>query len=592
MLDNKKEVISEKLIAKELRAIIRDKDIRTVFQPIINLKNARILGYEALSRGPKGTFFEDPLKMFSIAREYDMLFDLEKVCREKALHVARNLKEDDKLFINIDPHVIYDHNFQGGITKEFIDSLPISHENIVIELTEKTSIQDYNGFKAVLDHYKDQGYQIAIDDTGAGYSGLQSIIAISYDYIKLDHFLIRNIDQDPLKLALLEVFIKFSRKINSKIIAEGIETEDELNTLINMGIDYGQGYFIAPPTIKLKRDLGISKYIIDNNKIKKKSLIGVIIGELAKREITISEDTKTNKVVDIFEKHQNLQSLVVLKNNKAIGLIMRDRLYFRLGTKYGYSVFMDRAIKLIMDQNPLIVDFNTPIEEVSNQAMSRGFDDVYDCIIVTKNQKYSGIVSIRVLLDKFSKIKIEHAKNLNPLTNLPGNLIIEREVSERINNQEVFSVLYLDLDNFKSYNDCYGYKKGDEMIDFTARVLTEAVKLSGNKSDFVGHIGGDDFVIITTPEKDEIISQAIINRFDKEVKKFFNKRDIESSYIITKDRQGELSKTPLVSISIAIVSNKKRRIDSHLKVSDIAAEVKKYVKEKSGSNFMRDKRKG
>ncbi|WP_018247603.1 EAL domain-containing protein [Orenia marismortui] len=592
MFDNKKKVISEKLIAKELRAIIRDKDIRTVFQPIINLKNARILGYEALSRGPKGTFFEDPLKMFSIAREYDMLFDLEKVCREKALHVARNLKEDDKLFINIDPHVIYDHNFQGGITKEFIDSLPISHENIVIELTEKTSIQDYNGFKAVLDHYKDQGYQIAIDDTGAGYSGLQSIIAISYDYIKLDHFLIRNIDQDPLKLALLEVFIKFARKINSKIIAEGIETEDELNTLINMGIDYGQGYFIAPPTIKLKRDLGISKYIIDNNKIKKKSLIGVIIGELAKREITISEDTKTNKVVDIFEKHQNLQSLVVLKNNKAIGLIMRDRLYSRLGTKYGYSVFMDRPIKLIMDQNPLIVDFNTPIEEVSNQAMSRGFDDVYDCIIVTKNQKYSGIVSIRVLLDKFSKIKIEHAKNLNPLTNLPGNLIIEREVSERINNQEVFSVLYLDLDNFKSYNDCYGYKKGDEMIDFTARVLTEAVKLSGNKSDFVGHIGGDDFVIITTPEKDEIISQAIINRFDKEVKKFFNKRDIESSYIITKDRQGELSKTPLVSISIAIVSNKKRRIDSHLKVSDIAAEVKKYVKEKSGSNFMRDKRKG
>jgi diguanylate cyclase (GGDEF)-like protein len=347
---------------------------------------------------------------------------------------------------------------------------------------------------------------------------------------------------------------------------------------------------IQPNQDSLMSELDNDHHLSKVSRAKSKSLVGVVIGELIKRELTVSLDTKTNKAIEMFEDYGCLQEIVVLDDDKPVGLLMKNKIFSRLGTRYGYSIFIDRSVKLIMDKNPLIVDANTPIEEVSTQAMSRDIDNIYDCIIVTKDDKYLGVVSIKNLLDKFSKLKIEHAKNLNPLTNLPGNIMIEREVTERILKNKIFSVLYIDLDNFKAYNDYYGYKKGDQVISYTAELLKEVVIHVGDEGDFVGHIGGDDFVIVTIPEKDALISQSIIDIFDLEIKKFFNEEDRQQGYIMTKDRQGNICKTPLVSISIAIVSNKDREINSHLKVSDIAAEVKKRVKKMDGSNYQRELR--
>jgi len=382
-MDNK-----DKILLEDLKKVIDNKSIRTLFQPIIDLKNGQILGYEALSRGPEGSELESPYRLFTLARKYNMLFSLEQVCREKALLNSESITTGTKLFLNVDPGVIYDNSFKAGITKEIIDNIHISQEDIVIELTETTCIDDYQGLSLALDHYKQQGYQIAIDDTGAGYSGLQSIVSISYNYIKLDRSLIQNIDREPIKQALLESFMRFARRINSKVIAEGIETMAELDTLLAMGVDYGQGYLIARPQQKVACNLDIVDYILEKNK---ELLESNIIGKISKRNVTVDISTDMNEVIDIFKGDKMLGSLVVLDNEKLVGLITRDQVLYS-------NLKQTQAILPIIKKTPLKVDYYTVIEEVIDKSIKRDFVDLYDCIIITKDDNYFGTVSIKKLL--------------------------------------------------------------------------------------------------------------------------------------------------------------------------------------------------
>ena len=394
-----------------------------------------------------------------------------------------------------------------------------------------------------------------------------------------------------MKKPIIEAFKKFARKINARVIAEGIETKEELDTLIKLGVDYGQGYYLKRPENKLIDKIDKKDYIIEKNNKNLFKNDNYSIEEIAIKDMTIDLDMKTSEVVKIFENNKELQSIVVTDNDKVAGLIMRDKLYFKLGSKYGYSVYMDRPIKLIMDKAPLIVKAKTPISEVSDLAMNREISKIYDCIVVRKKDKYYGTVSIKDLLLQFSELQIEEAKQLNPLTNLPGNPVIEREINYRLARKQKFSVLYIDLDNFKAYNDNYGYKKGDDFLVFTAEVLSHVVDVFGKESDFVGHVGGDDFVIVSGVDRDELLSKKIIVEFENEKEKFFNKKDLKKKSMEIINREGQKCIRPLTSISIAIVSNEKKEIYNHLKISDIAAELKKYVKNKKGSVYLKDRRK-
>ncbi|MCX7745564.1 MAG: EAL domain-containing protein, partial [Clostridia bacterium] len=196
--------MKEKELGDEFMDILQKGDIKTVFQPILSLKNGDILGYEALSRGPQNSVFKNPEKLFEYAKVFGRLWELEMLCRLKALENISKYRPDFFIFLNVDPHVIDDEKFKKGFTKDFVKEFHMSPENIIFEITEKNSVVDIAGFKRVIENYKDQGYKIAIDDTGSGYSGLKLITEIHPHYIKLDMNLIRDIDKDGLKYALIK----------------------------------------------------------------------------------------------------------------------------------------------------------------------------------------------------------------------------------------------------------------------------------------------------------------------------------------------------------------------------------------------------
>lgn len=188
--------------------------------------------------------------------------------------------------------------------------------------------------------------------------------------------------------------------------------------------------------------------------------------------------------------------------------------------------------------------------------------------------------------------RADRDQNSNPLTKLPGNAIINRTITTRLAHP--LAILYADLDNFKAYNDKYGFTLGDNIICYAAQTLAFSVKMAGNSSDFLGHVGGDDFVIVATPDKAEVIAQKICTEFDKGIAPFYSAEDQARKKIIAFDRQGIQREFPLVSFSVAIVTNEQRELTTIPQIAQIAAELKHYAKSKPGgaigSNFVKDRR--
>jgi diguanylate cyclase (GGDEF)-like protein len=182
-------------------------------------------------------------------------------------------------------------------------------------------------------------------------------------------------------------------------------------------------------------------------------------------------------------------------------------------------------------------------------------------------------------------------RQANPLTGLPGNVSIEREVERRFQCNGDFSFLYADIDNFKAFNDYYGYSRGDDAIKITAEILVDAVKSKGNPDDFVGHIGGDDFVIITTPDRSDQIAREVTRAFDRDIVRLFDQKDIERGYVEVINRKGTVDKFPLLTMTIAVVSSENGSIAHTARLSDIASELKRYGKTLEGSVVVKERRK-
>ena len=388
---------------KEFDDILKTGNITSLFQPIIRLNDGEIIGYESLSRGPKDSYFTSPLNLLDFADKNNKLWELELLFRTKAIKKAKFLDKNKLLFINVDPNIIKDVNFSKGFTKEFLKENDVSPECIIFEITERTAIEDYESFLSILNNYTEQGYKIAIDDAGSGYSGLKTITKTKPNYIKIDMDLIRDIDKDPFKQALIKAFVNLALTTNTKLIAEGIETKEELKTLIKLGIYAGQGYFIQRPAVAFldvpeKIKSLVKKYNKLTNNIYNYSDSYNYIGDIMDTNPYFNQYNPCEEI-KLFLDNNSFEGVCLVDNDYPVGLIMKYNLDSQLAKKYGYAVYSRRPVSLVMDNSPLIVDYYTPINLVTKEAMNREIKKTYDNIIVTKGNKYAGIISIKKLLE-------------------------------------------------------------------------------------------------------------------------------------------------------------------------------------------------
>ncbi|MFC4402148.1 diguanylate cyclase domain-containing protein [Gracilibacillus xinjiangensis] len=298
------------------------------------------------------------------------------------------------------------------------------------------------------------------------------------------------------------------------------------------------------------------------------------IGDIVEFAISVSPDTANSEIDQLFKDNIHTHGIVITKGNKPVGIITRTDFYQKLGSLYGYNLYISRPVSLLMKESILCFDYQTSIIDASEKAMDRGSNELYDDIIVTRDGQFYGVISIRSLLMTFASVQSQVASSLNPLTKLPGNRIID-EYIQALPSAEKFTILYIDLDHFKTYNDVYGFAKGDRVIQETASILQAIAR---QYQGFVGHIGGDDFIVIIYDWEFDTICDEIITIFDQSISTFYNPEHLELGYVIAENRNGILEEVPLVSISIAAVSNQFKNFDSSDDIVNYATIIKKECK--------------
>lgn len=573
---------------KEFYEILEEKKIKPVYQPIVSLETGKIYGYEALSRiGLKDCSFNTE-EMFHIAEELSCVWKLEELCRRRSLKFAGEGKlNGKKLFVNVDPKVIRDEKFKEGATCKYLKKYGLKPSDIVFEVTERTSIEDADAFRHTIDHYRRQQYRIAIDDYGSEYAGVSRVCALEPHFLKIDMYVIRDIDKSAIRRSMVESIVIFCESANIHVIAEGIETKEELETLVQLGVHYGQGYYLQKPQPEIS-DIPneIKEQIVEYRKLYTKekmqksfwSNVGSVCNE---REIT-SPDTPGFKIYEYVKNDPEISEITVVDKEKNVqGVLTRSELMELFGGRYGYSLHAKKTASDLMSREFLAVDEGLSIEVVSKMAMVRPHIQLYNDVIVTRNDKYFGRVSVKELLETAVTIQVTKAADANPLTGLPGNAIIEEKIKKCLTENAPYAIAYIDLDNFKAYNDAYGFNNGDIMIKTVVTCMKEAC----NNEEFLGHIGGDDFVIIADYYELDEVCQKIANLFSQAICNLYRKEDLERGYIYSKNRNGFADTFPMATLSIAIITNKNAQYPNVESFSDVLVKAKKRAKQTEGNSI-------
>ncbi len=308
---------------------------------------------------------------------------------------------------------------------------------------------------------------------------------------------------------------------------------------------------------------------------------------MAIKILIVDDDPDIRDVLKLTLSEENYEILEACDGEEAIKTIQSNQpdlilLDYKIPKIDGREVCRRIKKDLLLRHLPIIMV--TGKGDISDKV--DGIDAGADDYVVKPFEPKELMARIRMILRH-----TERDLEANPLTRLPGNVSILKELSRRLELKSLFAVCYLDLDKFKSYNDKYGFEHGDEVIRETARILIRLTKQFGNPDDFIGHIGGDDFVVVTSIDKTDILCQKIILDFEKLAPTFYNEKDRKNGYIMAKDRKGVEQKTPLLSISIGVVTNQHRKITHVAQIGEIGAELKSYAKSLQRSNYVKDQRK-
>lgn len=293
--------------------------------------------------------------------------------------------------------------------------------------------------------------------------------------------------------------------------------------------------------------------------------------------------------------------------------IVQAKEVFKNEKKYHFKNYKTKGLQTALRNIPELFIINEdnidiPIVDICNQIRQDDDNSITPIIVISSNgDKAHRLEIFDCAVEYYIKVPVDldylyyTIKNIlrlininrrvSPLTGLPGNVQIHAELKKRLLNKEDFAVLYIDLDNFKAYNDVYGFLKGDEIIKFTAKVILRHVHKDCEDTGFVGHIGGDDFVAIIRPNECENVCQDIIAEFDQEVKEYFTETDLEKGYLEVANRKNIMEEFPLTSISVGVVIADKGRFHNILEIGEVGAQVKHVAKTIMGSSYAIDRRK-
>lgn len=578
----------------ELHEILRERKLSALFQPIVDLKSGEFLGYEGLIRGPADSPLHSPINLFSSAQQLGLSLETEMLCRETILVAFAQLGLPGNLFLNVSPAALTHPSFKNGQTLELLARLGLPSDRVIIEITENQPTFDFGSMRAALLHYRSMGFKIAIDDLGEGFSSLRLWSELRPEYIKIDMHFVQGVDKDAIKLQFLKSIQQIAESCGTQVIAEGIECAEELRVVKNIGIALGQGYFIArpSPTPPLLAPAEATSVINATQIAAFPTTEFANMGRSTAQKLlsyveAAQPDSSNDEIYDRFASTPSLRIIPVVHNGLPVGLINRYSFIDSFAKPYQRELRGRKPCEQSMQKDPLLVDKNMPISELGHFLANADTRHFIDGFIITEQGRYLGTGSGQDLLRELTQMQIEAARYANPLTLLPGNVPINEHIERLLIARTPFVACYCDLDHFKPFNDVYGYRKGDEMIQLTGRILSWACD---PKLDFIGHIGGDDFIILMQSRDWKARCEQALRSFEQAASLLFEPRHLSSKGYESEDRNGKTIFHPLTSLSIGVIQVQPEQFHSHHEVSSRATEAKKMAKRINGNSLFVEQR--
>jgi len=549
------------------------------FQPIVDLRSGELIGHEALIRGPKDSPLHSPVDLFNTAIQYEQLHALELSCRRLSLKRYAELEMNGKLFLNISASVLSDPEHRKGLTTDLLSQLGIAQDSIVIELSEQHPFDHHGLTLEEVNYYKSMGFKVAIDDLGTGYSGLKLWSELQPDYVKIDRHFVHNVDREPIKRQFVKSICSIANGIGCLIIAEGIESKSELMTLKELGVTIGQGFYLGRPSAQPKEEVISSDWLPKKRRAGAEKDLGETAAVLAHPVPSLSADDLLITASQLFQNNPMYAVLAVLDEGVPVGTIHRSELLELFSSQYGRALYENRPVSKLLNKTALIIEGDTSLEQVSRMVTEQDGVDIQQGLVICQQGSYLGVGNVRDLLKRITELKIRNARYANPLTLLPGNVPINREIDSLLKRTEDFRVAYFDINFFKPFNDAYGYVRGDRLIQYLGELLTRY----GNGENFTGHIGGDDFVVVFQSEDWLSRCESIIHEFDRSIRELYNPKDLEQGGISSVSRSGDAMFFPILSLSVGVVHPDPYQCLSYHEVAELAAQAKKEAKKHDGS---------
>lgn len=584
------------MLQEQLLRILANEELIALFQPIVDLRNGSIIGYEGFVRGPADTALHFPLALLETAKAFHLKSELEHLCRKVVLTAFAKANLSGKLFLNVGPEWLLALQAKQDSALEYIEVFNQQRDRLVIELTEGDAAIDYDALRDIVTRSTTLGCQVAIDDLGEGFSNLRLWSELRPDYVKVDMHFIRGIGRDNIKRQFMRSMQDIARTLGTVLIAKGIETREELLTVRDLGIACGQGYHIGRPATNPAKAIStdLSACLATPTKpTHRQDRLGGSTKATARRLLRlvtpVAPAMTNNEVFDIFAHDPNLEVVPVVDNGVPVGLITRRHILDRFAAQFTRELHGRKPCTVFMDAKPFSVDQHTALQDLSRSVVEAERHHLFNGFIITDEGTYLGMGTGQDLIREITALQVSAARYANPLTGLPGNVPINENIDDLISSRKSFVVCYFDLDNFKPFNDFYGYRRGDDVIQLTGRILAAH---ADPLRDFVGHIGGDDFLILFQSRDWEARCRRILDAFASSIIAYFDDSDLERGGYVCEDRQGHKVLHPFITLSAGVVKAEPGWFSSHLQIAATASEAKKQAKRIAGNSMFVDRRTG
>jgi EAL domain-containing protein (putative c-di-GMP-specific phosphodiesterase class I)/GGDEF domain-containing protein len=579
---------------RSVRQLIERHALLVHYQPIVQLDNGTVYSHEALVRTPPGVAWSNPDALFAAARREDASIELEIECVRCALRGWAERGTQGKLFVNLSASALLatlgEHGLQRTLT--LLRARGIAPSSVVIELTEHEHVRDVEMLISAAALLRRHGVAVALDDFGDGRSSLRLWSELRPEIVKIDKYFTHDLPTNGDKLQTFRALMQIAETFGAALVAEGIETEDELRVLRDLGIRYGQGYFLGrPAAMPVTQPLAAAAHVLTSREIavfpamRRASNPGVTAARLLISAMPMGPATTHDEVFELFQSQPGLHAVALVDDERPVALLNRPQFISSYAQPYFKELYGRRPALLHANHKPLLVDLHTGVEELTSVLTSSDQRYLVEGFIITEGDRYRGLGTGEQLVRAVTETRIEAARHANPLTFLPGNIPISSHIDRLLSSGREFTACYADLNHFKPYNDQYGYWRGDEMIRLVASVVAAQCD---TLRDFVGHVGGDDFIMLFQSSDWEARCGRIVDTFNRLARDLFDAEALAAGGILAEDREGVMRFHPCTTLCIGAVQVPPGRYRRSEDVASAAAAAKRRAKHGGIGVFLLD----